>query len=70
MTSTQCVAGQSHAALQQVLEAGHDILHCVDMRLIVSHICTMQGARPLQVATQKGYASTTSVLLSHGAVAQ
>lgn len=70
MTSIQCVAGQSHAALQQVLEAAHHITLCVDIRPIVLCICTMQGAKPLQVATQKGYASTTNVLLSHGAVAQ
>ncbi len=31
--------------------------------------CVLQGAAPLQVATQKGYASTTNVLLSHGAIA-
>jgi len=31
--------------------------------------CFLQGAAPLQVATQKGYASTTNVLLSHGAIA-
>lgn len=31
--------------------------------------CWLQGAAPLQVATQKGYASTTNVLLSHGAIA-
>lgn len=31
--------------------------------------CVLQGDAPIQVATQKGYASTTNVLLSHGAIA-